>query len=412
MVRASMLGLAVLGAAGVVFACSSSTREGPGQDDESSSGGASSGTFGGGADGGRVPGATCVPNPSNYDVPGNNCDDDGDGTVDNPPTCDTSLAPTGSAEDFAKSMGICTKASDKGYGLVSATFTRGYNRTDAPKAEQHGILPKFGNVIKPREGGSLGVLSTGYAREYDGSGTEPFGGVVKSGSSVRFNGKDWYNFGRAEPGKPGNGKAPPGFPKPASGCKQENAVNDVISLKLELKAPPNAGGIRFDFNFYSGEWPAYICSPFNDGFIAYLSAKGFNGGTPDNMSFDKDNNPVSVNNGFFDRCTSNFQTGCAPDSERKATAACPGGTNELAGTGFGIEGAWCSPYQGGSSAKSTNGGATGWLTSQAPVQAGETFTLELMIWDTGDAVLDSSVLLDNFSWVQGNVDTSTDRPPK
>ena len=127
------------------------------------------------------------------------------------------------------------------------------------------------------------------------------------------------------------------------------------------------------------------------------------------MSFDKDNNPVSVNNGFFDRCTPGVETGCADDKSTQST--CPGGADELAGTGFGVSGSWCRVFD-NSNEKSTSGGATGWLTSQAPVQAGETFTLELMIWDTGDGVLDSSVLIDNFTWVQGNVDTGTERPPK
>ena len=57
-------------------------------------------------------------------------------------------------------------------------------------------------------------------------------------------------------------------------------------------------------------------------------------------------------------------------------------------------------------------GATGWLTSQAPVSPGEEFTLEFMIWDAGDGILDSSVLLDNFTWVEGEVTTATDRPPR
>lgn len=415
MVRASLLSACVLGGIFVV-ACSSSRDSSFGDGSSSSGGGSSSGAFGSSDGGTTSSGKPCVPNPANYDLPGNNCDDDGDGKIDNPPTCDGSLPPTGDAEAFARAIGICTKASEKGYGLVSAKFTRGYGRDEAPMAEQHGILPKFGDVIKPREGSALGVLSTGYAREFDGNGKEPFGGVVEGTDifdPIIFNGKDWYGFGRSTGNKPGNGTAPPGFPKAAAGCRQIDVVNDVIDVKLELKAPPNASGVRFDFNFYSGEWPAYICSPFNDGFIAYLTAKGFNGGKSDNMSFDKDNNPVSVNNGFFDRCTPNFETGCAPDSEKQAIAPCPGGTAELAGTGFGIEGAWCSPYPDtGSNAKSTNGGATGWLTSQAPVQAGETFTLELMIWDTGDAVLDSSVLIDNFTWAEGDVATSTDRPPK
>ena len=51
----------------------------------------------------------CSPNPANYDIPGNNCDDDGDGVVDNPPgMCDSGLAPTGSAANMAAALGLCT----------------------------------------------------------------------------------------------------------------------------------------------------------------------------------------------------------------------------------------------------------------------------------------------------------------
>jgi hypothetical protein len=47
---------------------------------------------------------------------------------------------------------------------------------------------------------------------------------------------------------------------------------------------------------------------------------------------------------------------------------------------------------------SSGGGATGWLTSTAPVTPGETITLEFIIWDTGDNQYDSSVLLDYLTW--------------
>ena len=334
----------------------------------------------------------CSPDPANAEIAGNNCDDDGDGTVDNVKTCDS--ASTGAnANDFAKAIGICDDASTGKFGVVSATFTRGYNRTDAPKPEQHSALATFGNVLVPREGAVLGVLSTGYAQAYDGSGGSkaPFGGDL--------NGKDWWN---ANP-LIGNGTAPPGFPKAANGCKTSNLVNDVSNLHLQIKAPANATGFQFDFNFHSGEWPAYICSNFNDSFVAYLSAAGFNGGKPDNMSFDPMNNPVSVNNGFFDRCTDGATIGC--QGMKQGTATCPGGTAELVGTGFGVTGDYCGD------GTTVGGGATGWLTSKAAVNPGETFTLDLMIWDTGDGILDSSVLLDNFKWIGGApVTTSTDRP--
>ena len=405
--RSSSLLLGFVAATGsLIFACGSSKSSGfdDGTGSSSGSSGSSSGILGNPTGEGGA-GKPCAPAAGNFDIPGNGCDDDNDGTVDNPPTCDGSLAASGSAEDFAKAIGLCATAAKDGYGLVSATFTRGYKRTDAPKAEQHGVLAKFGDVIKPREGKQLGVLSTGYAQEYNGGANTPFGGTTgtEGSQSYKLNGKNWWNWNALFP--TANGSAPPGFPKAADGCKQGSDVNDVIDVKLEIKAPANAAGVKFDFNFYSGEWPAFICSPFNDGFIAYLSAKGFNGGVADNMSFDSKKNPVSVNNGFFDRCTPSASIGCRGGSP--GTSTCPGGAEELAGTGFGILGNYC-----GGGGQTVAGGATGWLSSQAAVTPGETFTLDLMIWDTGDGDLDSSVLLDNFQWIGGaEVVTSTGRPP-
>ena len=379
-----------------LFACSSARKSVYDDGDA----GPGNGTIGGGVLGGDDAGTgkPCAPAKGNWDIPGNNCDDDDDGTVDNPPTCDDGLSETGSAEDFAKALGICATADKDGYGLVSAKFTRGHGNTQTPSPSQAGVLPKFGNVLKPREGKRLGVLSSGYAQEYDGAPGQRFGNYSQS-TTGDMTSKDWGS----------TGTAPKGFPKAASGCDQATDVHDVVNLVLTLKAPNNASGVQFDLNFFSSEWPAFICSKFNDGFIAYLSAKGFNNGTPDNMSFDSKTNPVSVNNGFFDRCTAGAATGCAPGAV-PATSQCPGGTSELAGTGYGETGTWCDLFPSGSSKSSSAGGATGWLTSKAPVQAGETFTLELMIWDTGDGDLDSSVLLDNFKWAEGEVTVITDRP--
>ncbi len=376
-----------------VAACSSPANLSGFQQEEGVNGTDPSGSGGFGGDDPADPTTTtaaCNPDPSQAEIAGDKCDNDKDGQVDNKVTCDA--ASTGStAEDFAKAMGLCESASARGFGLVSAAFTRGYQRSDAPMAQQHSALAKFGNVLKPREGARLGVLSTGFAQEYDGAAGTPFGGDAS--------GKDWYG---TRPGV-GNGTAPPGFPKAAAGCAQAMDVNDLVDLHLTIKAPRNATGFKFDFNFHSSEWPAYICSRFNDGFVAYLSAKGFNGGVADNMSFDAKKNPVSVNNGFFDRCTPNAQIGCRGGSP--GTSTCPGGADELAGTGFGVTGNYCGGGQ------SVAGGATGWLSSQAALTPGETFTLDLMIWDTGDGDLDSSVLLDNFQWIGGaEVVTSTGRP--
>src|SRR5580700_102140 len=50
--------------------------------------------------------APCIPDPGNYDIPGNGCDDDGDGIVDNPPACDNVSA--GSANNLASAIDLCT----------------------------------------------------------------------------------------------------------------------------------------------------------------------------------------------------------------------------------------------------------------------------------------------------------------
>ena len=91
------------------------------------------------------------------------------------------------------------------------------------------------------------------------------------------------------------------------------------------------------------------------------------------------------------------------------TAACAAGPSELGGTGFSDTGeTQCN----GSNVNATLGGATGWLTTQAPITGGETFTLDFMIWDAGDGYLDSSVLIDHFQWIGGTkVQTGTTRPP-
>ena len=334
----------------------------------------------------------CEPDPGKWDVPGNGCDEDGDGTIDNPPTCDQALATGSAAEDFAKALGICATITDPaGYGLVTAKVTRGYGVEDPPAPGSWAVLPKFGNTLRPREGARFGVLSTGYANEYD----EPIGGADAgadggSGLQTPFNGGVSRQI---------TGTAPPGFPSATPGCGSGGgSVNDLVNVRLVLKAPKNALGFKFDFNFHSGEWPEYVCSSFNDAFIAFYRSPSANGGVGRNVSFDKNGRAVSVNNGFFDRCTPGILTGCKTSSMQKV-ATCPGGQGELQGTGFGLIDDWCPTTMGGAAAPSSSGGATGWLTSQAIAKAGETFTLEFMIWDATDHALDSLVLIDNFQWI-------------
>jgi hypothetical protein len=411
--RPSVVRVSVLLGVAALVACSGATNSGSGfgPDGGSGSGGGSGGGSGSGSGGGSGSGsggsfgpagpgadggtaAACAPSPANYDIPGNNCDDDGDGQVDNVITCDATLAANGDATAFAKALGLCQMADATHWGLVSATYTNGHTQTGPGKgnfAQQHGILPKFGAKVKPREGSLLGVLSSGSASETDSDMGPQF-----KGSKAGMQGLPTGLGGNS-------GDVPAGFPKAAQACPSTTTtVNDVIDVKLQIKAPANAKGLSFDFDFWSGEWPDYECSDYNDSFIAYLSAPGFNKGTPDNMSFDGNGNPLSVNNNFFQVCTPSVETGCS--GNKTGTSVCKLGPDELAGTGF------SDPQQAYCSQTSTSGGATSWLTSQAPIGPGDTLTIEFIIWDTGDWQYDSSVLIDNFTWVPNPIQGPVTQP--
>jgi hypothetical protein len=379
-----------------------------GSGSSSGSNGSSSGGFniGGGTTEGGAGGTTegdagfvCAPNPLNYDIPGNNCDDDDDGTVDNVITCDSTL-PTGPSKSTAtqilNAMDVCGAADATHWGIVSASLTYGHTATtagDGNFADQYGVLQSFGNTLKPQLGSALGVLSSGTADINDTDDMGPYFKGIKNGMQ---NSTD--------------GDAPKGFPAASKGCSIASDVHDVVDLKVQLKVPANAKGISFDFDFESGEWPDYVCTTFNDSFIAYLTSAAFNSGTPGNISFDSKGNPVSVNVGFFTVCSPAGADTCSGLPVKSGTASCSAGDAELQGTGFYDEGDYCG------SQKSSGGGGTGWLTSTAPVKPGETISIEFMIWDTGDANYDSSVLLDHLTWAPDEVPatpvTTPSPPPK
>ena len=92
----------------------------------------------------------------------------------------------------------------------------------------------------------------------------------------------------------------------------------------------------------------------------------------------------------------NGATGCALGSVAGSTTTCSS-TAGLAGTGFDFT------TPGECNSNSLMGGGTGWLTIQGNVVPGETITLRLAIWDVNDGFSDSTVLLDNFTWLPVNV---------
>jgi hypothetical protein len=168
------------------------------------------------------------------------------------------------------------------------------------------------------------------------------------------------------------GPTPAGFSASAPACPGVEFVQhalDSVALEVTLRAPENAKSFSFDFNFFTYEFPKYICSKYNDFFVVLMD-DGVGGEPSKNISFDNDGNPVSVNNGLLEGCESQEAGGKLFD--------CPLGDQALLGTGF------------------EQHAATGWLTTNVPVSPGATFRLRFVIWDAGDPMLDSTVLIDNF----------------
>jgi hypothetical protein len=144
----------------------------------------------------------------------------------------------------------------------------------------------------------------------------------------------------------------------------------------------------FQFQFFSGEYPQYVCSMFNDEFLAIVqSATTYP--TPTNISFDMNKNPVTVNSGFFTVCT---------NATTPQTMHCTHPPTDNKGTGYEVASGQSPIPLPIPTPGDIPGGSTGWLSTTAPIQPGEDVTLRFVIFDEGDGILDSAVLLDNFQW--------------
>lgn len=181
---------------------------------------------------------------------------------------------------------------------------------------------------------------------------------------------------------------PEGFPVESPSCPgvRSGAVYDPVALELRVRVPTNAKSLSFNSNFYTYEYPNYICSTYNDFFVALLSPRVANLKN-DNIVFDNDGNLVSVNSSLLQVCQ--------PGTHGGKTFECPSGASDLQGSGF--EQAYeCGQTFEFPDPKDRAG--TGWLETKAPVEGGSVITLRFAIWDSGDPFLDSTVLIDGFKW--------------
>ena len=162
-----------------------------------------------------------------------------------------------------------------------------------------------------------------------------------------------------------------------SGCSGITGSDDCATLAFTFVAPADAQAISFDFDFMSSEYPEWLGSVYDDSFVVSLTSSN-PAHSFANIVYDGSGSPIDINNLYF-----------------------PQPSAQLGGTGFNI-----TDFFGGCDA-----GATGILTTTAPVTPGETITLKFRIYDYSDALLDSAVMIDNFRFGATPVGTPTTGTP-
>jgi hypothetical protein len=301
-------------------------------------------------------------------------DENCDGTPDNymPTLCDDALA-VDDADPLsaARAVDLCKMSTGPNdWGVVSAEWVLPDGSPPLPVNLPlfelgHGMLSAFGPNVTVQKGARMLALSSGSARQPNDPGYYNVSGFDKVYTSNH----------------------PQGFPKESPACMGviTGEPHDGAGVEIVIRAPSNAHGFSFDFDFYTYEWPGYVCSMFNDFFVALLSP--FPPGQMDgNISFDSQGNPVSVNNAFVEvcGCFDNPPNPCIAGTKTYTCALC---NIELIGTGFGFDTGF------------EDHAATSWLVTKAPIDPGSEIRLRWGVYDSGDGSLDSTTLIDNFQWI-------------
>lgn len=320
----------------------------------------------------RNPNAIEVPTPMGKEAFDEDCDMQTD--EDDSVLCDDMIAlDTNDPMDGARAIELCKLSTGpKDWGVVDAQWVvaDGALPPSAPALRAlydlgHGVLDSFGANVTVRKGANMLVLSSGTARRPNDPGYDD----------------------PAQSDKGFEGGHPDGFPKESEACPGTitGEPHDSAAIQLIILTPSNAKGISFDFDFFTYEWPGFVCSPFNDFFVALLDPKP-PGQADGNISFDSQGNPVSVNNALLDVC------GCPGNPPSPCEAGnklfnCPLGNTELIGTGFGFD------------TSGQDHASTSWLQTVAPIEGGTPIQLRFAVYDSNDGILTTTTLIDNFQWI-------------
>ena len=363
-------------------------------------------------------------NAGAIEVVGNGIDDNCNGKTDlfdaeDTVSCDAGLASSSqTALDYAKALGLCRQTqeqplqlADKTWGLIDAKILRA-DGSPLQDFQALSIRSGFGSIAPAStEGQSVVVMSSGIASDATQSMPGPNGGAP-NGFNVSTSHQPLSNANIGQVGQPHSVHDWYALPNPplknanglpdSPGCFASDVAtaNDSVMLYMRLRAPTNAKAFSFNSYFFSAEYPEFVCTSFNDQFIALVDTPG---GAPSPIPNPIDKNlmtytqggqqwPIGINiakgTSLFAVCDSQAQNpGCwDPDV---SVQSCSLGSAQLMGTGF----------EAGAGDTCTIGGGTFWLTTAGNVIPGDVVELRIAIWDVGDTAYDSLAVIDGFQWL-------------